>query len=123
MGDRRAIEPCLRRLDSVGFGAASYNDLRDAEYAIQALGTLQASEAVGPLISALEIESVSVRELAAYALGDIGDPRAVPALGSLLKSAPGFVIENACSVALAAIGTEEAWMAMTLPPPDEPEPR
>jgi HEAT repeats len=122
MGDRRAIEPCLRRLDSIDFGALSDNDQRDAEYAIEALGTLQASEAVGPLISALEIENLSVRELAAYALGDIGDPRAVPALASLLKSAPGYVIENACSVALGAIGTDEAWMEMTLPPPDEPEP-
>lgn len=53
--------------------------------AARALGKLQAGEAIGPLISALEDENSYVRKGAAQALGTIGNPEAVPALIGALR--------------------------------------
>jgi HEAT repeat protein len=62
------------------------------------------------LIAVLEIESL--REDTAHALGDIGDPRAVPALAALLEPEPPLVVGNAVWVALEEIGTPEAKAAI-----------
>jgi hypothetical protein len=53
MGDRREIEPILRRLESIDLNSMKPDDQGDAESAIEALGTLKATEAVDPLIAAL----------------------------------------------------------------------
>jgi HEAT repeat protein len=49
-------------------------------HAIEALGLLQAKEAVQDLTSLLADRSPDLRYWAAYALGQIGDPSSVPAL-------------------------------------------
>jgi len=110
-GDRRAIEPLVRLLGSVDPNSLAPGNERDAEYAIDALGMLKAPEAVDALIDALEIESL--REDTANALGDIGDPRAVPALAALLEPEPPLFVENAIWNALNQIGTPEAKAAIT----------
>ena len=83
---------------------------------------LKAPEAVDVLIAALEIESL--REDTAHALGDIGDPRAVPALAAQLEPEPPLFVGNAIWNALKSIGTPEAkaaiaaWEARGESPPD-----
>jgi HEAT repeat protein len=84
-GDRRAIEPLLRRLEHTDPSSLTPKDERDAEYAINALGELKTPEAVDALIAALEIESL--REDTAHALGDIGDPRARAGVGGPARGA------------------------------------
>jgi HEAT repeat protein len=52
--------------------------------AAKLLGTMKANEAVPLLIEALKDSGLFVRERAAFALGEIGDKRAVPPLIELL---------------------------------------
>lgn len=123
-GDRRAIEPLLRRLESTDPSSLTPEDESDAEYAIDALGKLKAPETVDALIAALEIEGL--REETANALGAIGDPRAVPALAVLLEPEPPFFVGNAIVNALEQIGTPEAktaieaWKERGVTAPDAP---
>jgi HEAT repeat protein len=48
--------------------------------AIRSLGRMKAREAVAPVIEALSHEVSNVRKESAIALGEIGDPKAIPAL-------------------------------------------
>ena len=109
MGERRAIEPLVRRLDRIDYRFPKLH-WDDFQYVSEALGTLKATEAIEPLIVALEAEDY--REMAAAALGEIGDPRAVPALAALLEPEPPLWVGNATVVALDAIGTAEARQAV-----------
>jgi hypothetical protein len=124
MGERRAIEPLLRRLERMDYGSPSAI-ATDLEYTSEALSELKAEEAVEPLIAALEVEES--REEVAHALGDLGDPRAVPALAALLEPEPPLFIGNAIWNALVQIGTPEAkaaiaaWEERGVTPPDAHE--
>jgi HEAT repeat protein len=125
MGDRRAIEPILRRLEKIDY--TSELAIRgDLVYTCEALGTLKAVEAVEPLIAALEVAEDG-REWVAEALGDIGDPRAVAPLAAALEPEPPFFVGNAIWNALNQIGTPEAktavvaWEGRGETPPDADE--
>jgi hypothetical protein len=61
---------------------------RNAVFAITALGGTRDPRAVWPLIKCLGARSEHVREQAARALGDIGDPSAIPALQRLWRETP-----------------------------------
>jgi HEAT repeat protein len=52
--------------------------------AAKGLGTLKASEGVDALVAALDDATFLVREAVIWALGEIGDPKAIPALLPLL---------------------------------------
>ncbi len=52
--------------------------------AARGLGTLKASEGVDALVAALDDATFLVREAVIWALGEIGDPKAIPALLPLL---------------------------------------
>jgi HEAT repeat protein len=60
-------------------------------------------ECVERLVKALGDANVSVREQAAIALGQIGDPRAIPALQSLADRDPDSMVATAAIAALAKI--------------------
>ena len=125
MGDRRAIEPILRRLEKIDY--TSERAIRgDLAYICEALGTLKAVEAVEPLIAAFEVAEDG-REWVAEALGDIGDPRAVAPLAAALEPEPPLFVGNAVWNALNQIGTPEAktaivaWEERSETPPDAHE--
>jgi HEAT repeat protein len=90
------------------------------------VGELAVKRDVHALLPLLDDEDL--REDVANALGDLGDPRAVPALTALLSGPeqPLF-IGNAIAVALEEIGTAEAreavaaWKARNTTPPDAQE--
>lgn len=112
MGERRAIEPILRRLEKIDY--TSERAIRgDLAYICEALGTLKAVEGVEPLIAALEVAEDG-REWVAEALGDIGDPRAVAPLAAALEPEPPLFVGNAIWNALNQIGTPEAKAAIVV---------
>lgn len=55
-------------------------------HAAEALGALKSHDALMDLLGALDDPSADVRYWAAYALGEIGDPAALPALDRLAES-------------------------------------
>lgn len=125
MGERRAVEPLLRRLEGIDY--ASEDAIRgELAFICEAFGTLKAVEAVDPLCGALELARDG-REWVAEALGDIGDPRAIPALAAQLEPEPPLFVGNAIWNALNQIGTPEAkaavaaWEARNETPPDAHE--
>jgi HEAT repeat protein len=72
IGDARAVEPILQKLDQYPNGA-------------DALAYIGDSSAVLPLIAALLSSDGYVRDAAAYALGILGDVRALPELKRLAR--------------------------------------
>jgi HEAT repeat protein len=76
------------------------------------------SEAVSGLLEALQDWDGGVRRGAAWALGEIGDPQAVPELIERLEDFEGGLFgvgDRICDIAaeaLAKIGTPEAWDAL-----------
>lgn len=55
------------------------------EYAIAALGSLKAKEAIAPISQVLGDKSLGRRYVAAWSLGEIGEPAGIPALLSALN--------------------------------------
>ena len=82
--DSRAVEPLI------GVLADSDKDIRKA--VVEALGKVKDPEAVDPLISVLNDEDVQLAAI--WALGNIGDKRAVPVLTGLLSSPDKYVRYN-----------------------------
>ena len=111
MGEQRAIEPLLRRLKAIPLSPPTTEAVQvELETVASALGELRAREAVNALVAALVVDEFF--ESSAYALGDIGDPRAVPALAPLLEVELSGWNANAVFVALDQIGTPEARAAI-----------
>jgi HEAT repeat protein len=63
--------------------------------------------AVAPLIEALQDEPVIVRQGAAMALGEIGDPRALAALAARLEDGS-HMVRQVAAIALGKLGAPEA---------------
>jgi HEAT repeat protein len=82
MGDRRAVEPLVRRLEEPAKG---FYKERVQMAIIRALAKLGDPRAVESLIAALEDRGRDVQVEAAKALGEIGDKRAVEPLVTALK--------------------------------------
>lgn len=95
--DQRALFPLI--------DALKYQNWHDSyvvmgsvrEYAAEALGILKDTEAVGPLIEALNDKDEEVRWKAAWALGNIGDRRAVGPLINSLSDERWYVRRYAAS--------------------------
>ena len=100
LGDPRAVEPVIAALKDSG---AFLNYIGDLAYALSEFGT----PAVEPLIAALEESNSNVRWGSAEALGQIGDPAAVPALMEALKDEDAGVRFGAAQ-ALGKIGDPRA---------------
>ncbi|HLK88362.1 MAG TPA: HEAT repeat domain-containing protein [Polyangia bacterium] len=79
-GDERAVDPLLAKLGDTSEQAA----VRGA--AAEALTGPRSPRAVDPLIAALADPEAEVRFWAAFALGQLGDERAIPALEQLARS-------------------------------------
>jgi hypothetical protein len=79
LGNPSSVQP----LRAVLRNTKAQRDLR--AHAAEALGALASNDAVPDLIAALEDSSAEVRYWAAYALGQIGDPEALPALERLAQ--------------------------------------
>jgi HEAT repeat protein len=120
--------------------AALIDALKDADYEVRyyvatALSTL-GSDAVEPLIRALEDKSATTRSAAAYALGQLG-PGAAPATAALLKAlkdtdtdvrrnaalALGRIIASVRANALVAEPALPPLPPPTAPPPNFPDVR
>ncbi len=91
-------------------------------HAAEALSGIRGEEVIAPLIAALEDEVVDVRFWATFALGQIGDPRALPALGFLIATdssvLPGWgAISQEAAEAVAGI----KWYMQTVQDEDEDE--
>ena len=133
IGDRRAVEPLIaalgrdwfsdeavvKALARIGDGRAvgpllaafAAENGRRSEIA-EALGVLGTPHAVGPLMRALqEDKEDEVRCAAAAALGEIGDPRAVPALITALEDEDSGVRRTAAWT-LGLMGRAEAAPAI-----------
>lgn len=76
--------PILRKVFSLPPLSAAWRGLDAWDFAIRELGRLKATEALPELLEALTYPEPSLRALAAWALGEIGDPQAVPAIIPLL---------------------------------------
>lgn len=74
----------------------------------RSLGRLKARDAVWTLIAKLSDGDGAVRMDAAWALGEIGDQRAVPKLGYLATSDPDFQVACEAATALGKIGNTAA---------------
>jgi HEAT repeat protein len=112
MDDRRAIEAIIESLT-----AADASDEQESwkwEQLSTALRELRAVEAVDVLSAALPQAYWSAKEEITWALMDIGDPRAVPALVAGLEARHGHygAAENAILVALDKFATPEAKQAV-----------
>lgn len=90
------VAPLIERLKA--------KDLRIRAQAIEALGKTRNAKASTPLVKLLEEEKEKYAII--WALGEIEDPGAIPALNRLLASEDDYVRYNA-SRALAKIRTEE----------------
>jgi HEAT repeat protein len=85
IGDTRAVGPLIKNLSARTFGRSSINDTKTSQLsATWALADIGVA-AVEPLIKALGDEDDDVRWLAADALGEIGDERAVEPLIKALR--------------------------------------
>jgi HEAT repeat protein len=117
MGDRRVIDPIVRCLAMADPAATNTRDVGDEDCKwdelVPALGELKAVEGVDVLSAALPVAHWSIQELIAYALMDIGDTQAVPALAAQLGARHGFfgAAENAIWDALDTLDTPEARSA------------
>lgn len=82
--------------------------------AIYSLGFLAEGSAVEPLLQILSDskEPVALRAHAAEALGNIGDPRAVPRLAEMLRCETSPSLHTSCRYALEEIGGPEARAAL-----------
>ena len=104
LGDRSAIIPLIQVLTGeklqdetkaglvIGSGGKFLADLelskvQTKQRAVEALGVLRAPEAVEPIIkNGLTAEDAGLRAVSAYALGQIGDARAVEPLQAVVRS-------------------------------------
>lgn len=103
LGEAKAVPTLLQML--------KFRDIYTRIEAIAALGLLKAQDAVEPLLAIAEDDSGEpyVTKKAIIALGDIGDPRAVPALVKLMfkeRSGKSFYVES--SYALYQLGLPAA---------------
>jgi len=122
IGDPRAV-PLLCRL-----AKGSYP--HDAERIVRALGALGDREAIGPLCELMSDRKLrlELRTAAAWALAEIGDRRAIPALRGALRVCPEAREREALLWPLLVLAPEEApqdvkafgslRMAAELPPSD-----
>jgi HEAT repeat protein len=74
--------------------------------AITALGMLEAGSAYPALIEALADEDAGVRQRAAAALGELGDRRALAALGERLRHDPDVGVRTEAAFRLGKLGDE-----------------
>ncbi len=72
-------------------GANDWSEIYKCRLAAEGLGRLKAKEAVEPLLEALQDGDTGLRATAAWALGEIGDPQAIPALLALLADSTPFI--------------------------------
>ncbi len=83
----RTLSGMKQRLDVPGLVAQlQSSDRLQQSQAIQLLGLHGGRESVDALLNLLKHEDLFVRQRAVFALGDAGDPRAVPPLEFLLKN-------------------------------------
>jgi len=102
LGNRAAVEPLISLLSRPKLSGPLH------EAAVSSLGKLRDKRALPVLIQALNHKSERVRWFAAIALGEIGSPDAVDALGAtLLKDRNAQVRESAAN-SLAKIGNQKA---------------
>jgi HEAT repeat protein len=85
LGDKRAVEALIDALSDAGEAAAVRGQ------AAESLGNLRDTRALSPLIAALKDESVEVRFWSAFALGQLGNQKALPALRRLARSDKAFL--------------------------------
>jgi hypothetical protein len=113
MGDRRVIDALLRRMQTTAPADTDDTWWEWVEIA-EILAALDAVEAVEPLAAALPLAPVYQQEYFATALGDIGDPRAVPALIAALESHHGSYtfITDIIVGTLKDFGTPDALRAI-----------
>jgi len=76
--------------------------------------------AVAPLIEALQDEPIIVRQGAAMALGEIGDPRALEALAARLED-ESHLVRQVAAIALGKLGAVEALAPLLRALDDESE--
>lgn len=100
LGHASSVQP----LRAVLRNTSADGDVR--AHAAEALGALRSHDALMDLIAALEDPSPDVKYWAAYALGEIGDPAALPALDRLAHSDHALV-GSAGSVAAEASSAAE----------------
>jgi HEAT repeat protein len=99
-------------------GLLTHLDVNVVQQAIESLAQLRASSAVGALLATLD-EDPWLRFAAVHALGEIGDPRAVGKLASLLGDE---MARDAVIGALGKIGTAEALEHLAAVLRESPEP-
>lgn len=96
LDDQRAVEPLVQTLQDPA------EEARVRGMAAESLARFSESPAVVPLISALESDSPEVRYWAAFALGQLGDPRALPPLQRLASTDESAEVRKEASAAFRA---------------------
>lgn len=78
------------------------------------LGELQRPEGVTPLLQHLRDDDATLRAVAAWALAEIKDDRAVPALEGVLANDPDPAVRELAALALGEIGADAGVPALTI---------
>jgi len=107
----KAISLLIEAVGSVLGQTGSADDLMVARNAARALGKLQASKALIPLLQALDHPDHDLREAAARALGELGNPSAISALAQRLRqpraaeeTGHGVRLNEPCEALIEALG-------------------
>ncbi|MBI5723618.1 MAG: HEAT repeat domain-containing protein [Planctomycetes bacterium] len=103
LGDKRAVDPLVHELMN------NYKNCPFLQYAIKSLGRLGEKKAVDPLIHILctyspELHCIyKIQSECAQALGNLGDPRAIPALEAAMKKDSKSDVRESCQEAIAKL--------------------
>ena len=116
LGDERATQILIGELEDTSVAGRAVEELSaqrqvtaDRYFAALLLGELRANAAVPALIEATRDSTIDYQ--AAYALGNIGDPRASAALREMVDASAGFQRIFA-AYGLAAIGEQDAFLIL-----------
>ncbi|MFN8372697.1 MAG: HEAT repeat domain-containing protein [Anaerolineae bacterium] len=109
LGGDQAVRALIRTVTN------DHEDLIVRGRAALMLGKLRDSRAVDPLIDALDAPGFQTPVYAAQALGELGDPRAIPALLTMLREGRGKA-RDAATEALQRLGYDPCQELNALEP-------
>lgn len=109
VGGDQAVRALIRTVTN------DYEDLIVRGRAALMLGKLRDTRALDPLIGALDAPGFQTPVYAAQALGELGDPRAIPALVMMLREGRGKV-RDAATEALNRLGYDSCDEEVVLEP-------
>ena len=91
-------------------------------YSVEALSELDSPSAYVELISALNVSDARIRQVAIAALGELGDPRALPAIRNRLLQDPDIGVRTEAAFRLGKLGDQNDRPALLQAAERDPDP-